>query len=351
MIEMGQPSHAFDLARVPGGKLVVRWSRAGREAHDPRRRRADAARARGRHRRAGRRARPGAGRDHGRRLERDPRGDTRSWRSRPPGGSPLAVRRGARALGMHTEASHRFERGADVAAGPVAIARLAHLLAKIGGGHRAARARRAQGPRAPGADRAAAAGAGERAPRRRGAAPPAGADPRVARLPRLRLRPRGDRPRARPGASTSRARRTSRRRWAGTSGCSGSRRRCPPATRPGRLRPSQRRERRIRDVLTGVGLIEVINYAFVAGAADGRAAARSGTRLANPLTEEQDTLRTSLVMPGLLDTLRTNLRLGRRDVAIFELGRVFTGGRRRAAGGAAAGGPALRAARTPTTGR
>ena len=29
MIETGQPSHAFDLARVPGGKLVVRWSRAG----------------------------------------------------------------------------------------------------------------------------------------------------------------------------------------------------------------------------------------------------------------------------------------------------------------------------------
>ena len=30
-------------------------------------------------------------------------------------------------------------------------------------------------------------------------------------------------------------------------------------------------------------------------------------------------------MPGLLDTLRTNLRLGRRDAAVFEVGRVFTG--------------------------
>ena len=29
MIELGQPSHAFDLARVPGGSLVVRWSREG----------------------------------------------------------------------------------------------------------------------------------------------------------------------------------------------------------------------------------------------------------------------------------------------------------------------------------
>ena len=99
----------------------------------------------------------------------------------------------------------------------------------------------------------------------------------------------------------------------------------PPSTRPGRLRLSQKRERRLREILTGIGLTEVINYAFVAGGqveapADGR------VRLANPLTEEQDTLRTSLVMPGLLGTLRTNLRLGRRDAALFELGRVFLPG-------------------------
>jgi phenylalanyl-tRNA synthetase beta chain len=98
----------------------------------------------------------------------------------------------------------------------------------------------------------------------------------------------------------------------------------PPASRPGRLRPSQRRERRIRDILTGIGLIEVVSYAFASGASmPGSPGQR--WRLANPLTEEQDTLRTSLVMPGLLDTLRTNLRLGRRDAAVFEVGRVFTG--------------------------
>jgi phenylalanyl-tRNA synthetase beta chain len=43
------------------------------------------------------------------------------------------------------------------------------------------------------------------------------------------------------------------------------------------------------------------------------------------LTEEQDTLRTSLLAPGLLQNLRTNVQvtLGRRDLAVFELGRVF----------------------------
>ena len=32
MVEMGQPCHAFDLARVPGGALVVRWAARGRDA-------------------------------------------------------------------------------------------------------------------------------------------------------------------------------------------------------------------------------------------------------------------------------------------------------------------------------
>src|SRR6266568_3394165 len=29
LMEMGHPSHAFDLARVPEGKLIVRWAREG----------------------------------------------------------------------------------------------------------------------------------------------------------------------------------------------------------------------------------------------------------------------------------------------------------------------------------
>ena len=45
-----------------------------------------------------------------------------------------SIRRAAKALGMHTEASHRFERGADPEAPPAALARIAHLLAKIHAG-------------------------------------------------------------------------------------------------------------------------------------------------------------------------------------------------------------------------
>jgi len=48
--------------------------------------------------------------------------------------SPSAIRRTARRLGMHTEASHRFERGADVSILPSALDRAASLIAELSGG-------------------------------------------------------------------------------------------------------------------------------------------------------------------------------------------------------------------------
>jgi phenylalanyl-tRNA synthetase beta chain len=46
---------------------------------------------------------------------------------------PLAVRRTARRHGLHTDASHRFERGADFNAGPVASALVSRILLESGG--------------------------------------------------------------------------------------------------------------------------------------------------------------------------------------------------------------------------
>ena len=45
---------------------------------------------------------------------------------------PASVRRTSKRLGLKTEASTRFERGADVNAAPAAIARAAALLQQIG---------------------------------------------------------------------------------------------------------------------------------------------------------------------------------------------------------------------------
>jgi phenylalanyl-tRNA synthetase beta chain len=46
---------------------------------------------------------------------------------------PMAVRRTARRHGLHTDASHRFERGADFNAGPVASALVSRILLENGG--------------------------------------------------------------------------------------------------------------------------------------------------------------------------------------------------------------------------
>ena len=322
MVEMGQPSHAFDVARVPGGRLVVRWSREGERLAT-----LDGSE---------RALPPGVG------VIAGAGGEPALARAGIMGGAsseisdatrvvaleaawwePLAVRRGARALGMHTEASHRFERGADIAAGPAALARLAHLVAKIGAG--SAR---------PGVVECTSGEHPARTIQHRAARVNALLGAEVPRLQQVRTLESlgflvsGSGPETSVLVPTWRldvSREADLAEEVGRHfGLPRIAPALPPSTRPGQLRTSLRRERRIREALTGAGLVEVVNYAFVAGARmEGPAEGR--TRLANPLTEEQDTLRTSLVMPGLLDTLRTNVRLGRRDVAVFEMGRVFLG--------------------------
>jgi phenylalanyl-tRNA synthetase beta chain len=95
-------------------------------------------------------------------------------------------------------------------------------------------------------------------------------------------------------------------------------------TRPQRLR------RRVGMALAARGLTEVLSYPFVGPteldalqlpAEDER---RRGPRLANPMSEEQPYLRTTL-LPGLLAAARRNIGRGATDLAIFEIGKVFIG--------------------------
>jgi phenylalanyl-tRNA synthetase beta chain len=91
---------------------------------------------------------------------------------------------------------------------------------------------------------------------------------------------------------------------------------------------AQRLRRRVGQVLAGAGFTEVLTYPFVSPSvhdAFGLAAddaRRRSVRLANPLSEEEPELRTSL-LPGLLATLRRNVSRGIDDVALFETGLVF----------------------------
>jgi phenylalanyl-tRNA synthetase beta chain len=90
----------------------------------------------------------------------------------------------------------------------------------------------------------------------------------------------------------------------------------------------QKRHRLVRRMLTGAGLSQAVNLAFL-GAGDLDAFAypvghegRQTISVKNPLNDELSSLRTSLV-PGLLRSLRYNVARDLPDVALFEIGRVF----------------------------
>ena len=92
-----------------------------------------------------------------------------------------------------------------------------------------------------------------------------------------------------------------------------------PVAPPGNgLTPAQRRRRAVAYALAENGYVEVLSYPFVGPAAvDGPA-----VRLANPLSDEEPFLRTSL-LPPLLATLKRNIGRGHRDTALYEMGAVF----------------------------
>jgi phenylalanyl-tRNA synthetase beta chain len=93
------------------------------------------------------------------------------------------------------------------------------------------------------------------------------------------------------------------------------------------LTVDQRRRRAVAQALAGAGWVETLSYPFVSTAQlDALAlpaddARRSMVRLANPLSEEQPFLRSSLLVT-LLDTARRNVSRGTTDLAISEIGAV-----------------------------
>jgi len=79
-----------------------------------------------------------------------------------------------------------------------------------------------------------------------------------------------------------------------------------------------------RRILTGLGLNEAQGQTLISSAEFGMRSAES-VMLANPLSSDMDVLRPSL-LPGLIHSLRHNVSHKNYDVALFEIGRVFTQG-------------------------
>jgi phenylalanyl-tRNA synthetase beta chain len=78
-----------------------------------------------------------------------------------------------------------------------------------------------------------------------------------------------------------------------------------------------------RRILTGLGLFEAQGQTLISDIAGRLMAGDALVPLSNPLSSDMNMLRPSL-LPGLLDALRHNLSRKTDDVAMFEVGRVFT---------------------------
>jgi len=95
---------------------------------------------------------------------------------------------------------------------------------------------------------------------------------------------------------------------------------------PQRANPVLEGQERVRDILVGCGLQEVITYSLTSPEAEaklwpGQAPEREYIRLRNPLSSDRAVMRRTL-MSNLLETMASNLRYMDR-IAIFEVGRVY----------------------------
>lgn len=337
--EMGQPLHAFDLDTLAGRRIAVRLANRGeklvtldgaeRELDERVLVIADAERAVAL-----------AGIMGG--LDTEVTERTRDILIESAHFNRQAVRIGARQLGMHTDASHRFERGADPEACEQAASRAALLIAEVAGGAVAGGALDVRGVPQVGW-------------------PPGG------RLELAKLN-------AFAGAEVPAA---DVERWltglgfrlapaAGTGGLAWdvtvpswryydfqTRHSAPhevfpqdlyeevlrhfgfdniPAALPGlpgadAPRPEyQIRRERLRRLLAAAGYAETVHFAFLDPAADAafpclRPEAKP-LRLANPLSEQYSVLRRSLAA-NLVETARFNQRRGLPAVRLFEIATVF----------------------------
>jgi len=251
---------------------------------------------------------------------------------------PVTVRRGARSLGIRTEASWRFERGVDPGGMDRVAARVSALIASLAGGQVA-----------PGA---VDAGAGLPAPApvtlrmssvRRVLGGGVSAADAARHLTALGFGVKQDGDELRVAVPTFRrdieleadlVEEVARSHGYGNV--------APTVPFRGLEERYETRDAsiaRIRDAMVGLGFYEVLTSSFVNPAVLERIGVDSGfaPRLTNPINRDLPLLRPS-ALPGLLDVVRTNASVGEKDLRVFEIAKVFVR-QPSAAGGAGDGGP------------
>ncbi len=106
----------------------------------------------------------------------------------------------------------------------------------------------------------------------------------------------------------------------------------PPSNQSGELQPRELKIRKLRRTLQTLGFDEAINFSFIEAAHDNQfeLIPELNTEdpehvfitLKNPIIESEVRMRPTLI-PGVLNSLRHNLNHGVRSVRLFETGRIF----------------------------
>ena len=315
--EMGQPTHAFDLDKLEGGKIIVRRAKTGESivTLDGVERKlapedlviADA-------------VKPVA-------IAGVMGGEatmitfaTKNVLIESAWFDPASVRRTARRLGMHTDASHRYERGADPGITQLACARVAELIVESAGGVVSEEidvvGRTLPQPRI--------ALASSEVKRILGVEIPAAEIARILR--RLGFKEEGAGAEFAVTVPTWRldvereidlieevARIYSYLKIPSTL----------PSFAGGVVELPQAGHRAaLRGRLLALGYNESLSSTFIPQEEAKAFAAAQPVHIANPLSEEAGTMRTTLV-PGLLAQVTYNLNRGNTDVRLFEAGHVY----------------------------
>jgi len=323
LLEFGQPLHAFDLDRVRGGQIIVRRAAPGEPfaTLDGVARTLDAddlviADAQGPSALAG---------VMGGQVS-EIRETTRRVLVESAYFVPRGVRRTARRYGLHTEASHRFERGVDYAQVAHVLERAKTLLSELASGSAVPGAIHARGtePALPEIELRSSrldALLGVQVPFTEACAI-------IERLgfPVLEVTGTGERAVLRTRAVSFRPDVTREvdliEEVCRVRGLDAIPTRLP-AVIPQSPRATGKLERDVGAGAVALGLSEAVTYAFVSESDLQKVhAPKPSVRLTNPLSEERNVMRTSL-LPGLLEALRRARRRGETRARLFTLGSCF----------------------------
>lgn len=333
--EMGHPTHAFDLDTLKGGKIIVRRARAGEtiETLDGETRKltpedlviADA-------------VRPVAIAGVMGGYDTMITEKTRNVLIESAWFDPASVRKTSKRLGMHTDASHRFERGADYGATPLACARVAELIVQTAGGQVEqeidAVARKVSRPEITLHTSEVKRHLGSEIP----------PEQMVRILTRLGFGVRTDQEQTHVSRPEEGRRNVGHlatllvqvptwrldvdreidliEELARIYGYDKFPNTLPSFAGAVVELPHARKQARLRETLLALGYNESLSPTFIPLEEAKQFGATDAVRLENPLSEEAAYMRTSLV-PGLVDQVEYNLNRGNTDVRLFEGGDIF----------------------------